>query len=319
MTISRARSLSDVNVNLLRVCVTNVSGEKRFKVELPSSSTILDIKRLITTYFDIQLCELNLIAGLHRCLDDTAHLGSLGSRGNLFLTVVRVVDPALPIIMGQFQGPRAVDACSAAERWFGSGEAQYINESRRQVAVKTNMHLAIINTLRSNPCSKVYRALSVLCKATQDHESNVSAACRRQAIVDAGAIELLVAIIANARKIVFDTEHACRTLALLCQVDTSLPSPMVKAAQARRKRAIDVGAKRALARFLTFPLPHYIHEVAKGAFDLVSREDCEDYVEATASATLKPAAKAPTPCPTLPLLMAPLSSPRSRSRSRSRR
>jgi len=242
----------------LTVSFWDMTGRSILTAEFPPSATLGEAKNLVVEHLGIELGEAKLIYETQTPADHAA-LRSLGANGDLALTLLQVVEPEMLELLEDLHSAKRVDACLDAVNKYWGGQPEHIIERRRQLAVKLGVLEAIVQALSADKDNKDLQrrgcsALAQILKVTRADESESSAAFRRQAAADCGALDVLIALIGNLRGDVSAKEQACLALARICDASEGLEKEALAAAECRRQRSIDAGAVHALVALLRSPV-----------------------------------------------------------------
>eukprot|EP00931_Biecheleriopsis_adriatica_P054422 TRINITY_DN3201_c0_g1_i1.p1 TRINITY_DN3201_c0_g1~~TRINITY_DN3201_c0_g1_i1.p1 ORF type:complete len:306 (+),score=62.37 TRINITY_DN3201_c0_g1_i1:39-920(+) len=272
----------------LRVEVTGLSGET-LTLELDPEARFGEVKTSFEEKFGIEKIEQRLISGAS-VVKDEEKIATYAEDGCVELTLMTSTEPEVSEALKMLDPhscctQSAADACLDATNRLWGGAPERVLERRRAVAVLMHFHEAIVTALdrwqdddlRRRGCA----ALANMCKCTplesgtQAAEASFSAEGRRQAVADAGALEVLTDIIKDANCHVHGKENACLALERIL-ADNSCGNKEVHAAvERRRKRSVEAGALKALIGFLSVPLTLAIRSAAVRALQNLVQKDEE--------------------------------------------
>lgn len=280
---------------LIHVTILTGAGGDSLTLELPSSTLLAELKTIITEKTSIEYQEQRLLAGVS-LPEDTATIGSLAECGAANFTLICALEPEVLDILNSLRSCQGLDlfhAClGVAKRFYSGGMSDHIVERRRNVAVQLEFHKAIIGVLKdldghsSSALQSEQRhlcaALGDICSAVPHDDCECSAETRRQAIADAGGIEVIANILASSKD-QFDKEQASKALSQICRAHPDLGNEGLLAVEGRRQHCVDVGALSALVAFLKGPLTSAVRNVALSALRIIVAGD-EKRVAAAVSA-----------------------------------
>lgn len=262
---------------LLQIKVIRLDGSQ-LDLELPCNNTFQDLADLITNQLGIERTEQKIVVGTSMP-STSSELKPFSSRGVLVVTLVCITEPEVLETLQRLyscSNRQAAAACLDAANRFWSGDADIIVERRRNSAIRLGYHKAILQALRNWSDDDVLhrgcQSLAHIVKATKEDEFEISAEQRRQAIADAGALEVLVTqvlVVASP----FAKEHACNVIARLCKQRNDSDAEAVAAAEHRRQCAVDAGALQAIVAVLRIPTARHTHVAAVHALNNLVGQD----------------------------------------------